>query len=179
MGKRRTSIFAYRLRRNRSTIPYDEMQATLTVCDFPSMSSPLIIYMKNFLSTAERPQPLFAFPEVVFHEVMHKYLRRFYNLSTLRKKYASEAPGTVGQLHLMALEKFVLQKLKKNDVLKWVDIRYRTRLTPAHKRAWEIVNEIEGHEAFIRELASIQSRKIIDDFFQRDQVLPAFTESYK
>jgi hypothetical protein len=32
--------------------PYREMQATLTVCDFSSTSSPLIIYVKRFLSTA-------------------------------------------------------------------------------------------------------------------------------
>lgn len=132
--------------------PYKAMQATLTACDFSSMSSPLLIYVKRFLSSAEKPLPLWAFPELVFHEVMHTYTRAVYDISPLRKKYAAEVPVILNHLHSMALEKLVLVKLNKTEILQWLDNRYRNQFGPDYKRAWEIVNDIEGYEAFIQEL---------------------------
>ena len=101
------------------------------------------------MRSAEKPQPISAFSEVVFHEVMHTYARDIDGRSPLRKKYASELEVTLNHLHVMALEKFVLVELNKPDVLKWVDNRYRNRFPPAYKRAWEIVNDIEGHKPTI------------------------------
>lgn len=138
--------------------PYKEMQATLTVCDVSSMSSPLIIYVRGFLSSAEKPHPNSAFPELVFHEVMHTYVRDIYDLSQLRKKYESESPVVLNHLHVMALEKFVLLKLNKPELLEWVQNRYRNRFPPPYKRAWEIVNDIEGYEAFMKELKTMPSK---------------------
>ena len=135
--------------------PYQEMQATLTVCDLSSVSSPLIINVKNFLSLSEKQQPLWAFPEIVFHEVMHTYVRNVYDISILRKKYASEPPVILNHLHEMALEKLILLKLNRTDLLHWVDNRYRNLFPPVYKRAWEIVNDIEGYEAFIKELKTM------------------------
>lgn len=137
---------------------YREMQATLTVCDLSSMSSPLLIYVRNFLPSSEKPQPLWAFAEIVFHEVMHTYVRDVYDISPLRKKYDSEPPVVLNHVHLMALEKLVLEKLQKKEMLEWIDNRYRNRFPPMYKRAWEIVNDIEGHEAFINELKLMPSR---------------------
>jgi hypothetical protein len=134
------------------TFPRHDVEATLTACDFPSMSSPLIIYTKSFLSSASKPHPLSAFPIVVFHELMHILSRSVEDNSLLKKKYVSESPLTLGQLQVMALEKFVLLELGRPDIIKWLDTRYRTRFSPEHRRAWEIVNDIEGYKAFIDEL---------------------------
>lgn len=138
--------------------PYKEMQATLTVCDFSSMSSPLIIYVKRFLSSAEKPLPLWAFPELIFHEIMHTYTRSVYEISPLRKKYATEVPVILNHLHSMALEKLVLVKLNKTEILQWLDIRYRNQFGPDYKRAWEIVSDVEGYEAFIKELKAMPKK---------------------
>jgi len=133
--------------------PYKEIQGTLTVSDVPSTSSPLLFNIKPFLSSASKPFPLSAFPEIVFHELMHIYLRGVTDSSVLRKKYSNESIVTRNHLHLMALEKFVLLKLGKTDLLKWLDTDYRTGdLPPDYKRAWEIVNDEEGYEEFIKEL---------------------------
>jgi hypothetical protein len=134
------------------TFPWQHVEATLTACDFPSMSSPLIIYTKSFLSSASNPHSISAFPIVVFHELMHIFLRSVDDSSSLKKKYVMESPITLGQLQVMALEKFVLLKLGRQDIIKWLDTRYRTRFSPEHRRAWEIVNDVEGSEAFIEEL---------------------------
>ncbi|MBC7830083.1 MAG: hypothetical protein H7122_20225 [Chitinophagaceae bacterium] len=138
--------------------PYKEMQATLTVCDFSSMSSPLIIYVKRFLSSAEKPLPLWAFPELLFHEIMHTYTRSVYDISPLRKKYATEVPVILNHLHSMALEKLVLVKLNKTEILQWLDNRYRNQFGHEYKRAWEIVSDIEGYEAFIKELRAMPKK---------------------
>ncbi|NII24844.1 hypothetical protein HB364_07135 [Pseudoflavitalea sp. X16] len=134
------------------SFPWQDVEATLTACDFPSMGSPLIIYTKSFLSSAPKPHPVSVFPIVVFHELMHIFLRAVNDSSLLKKKYVLESPFTLGQLQVMALEKFVLLKLGRLDIIKWLDTRYRTRFSPEHRRAWEIVNDIEGCEAFIEEL---------------------------
>ncbi|MDJ1496156.1 hypothetical protein QNI19_24680 [Cytophagaceae bacterium DM2B3-1] len=142
----------------RLPFPYKEMQATLTACDFTAMSSPLIIPMKNFLSSAEKPRPLWAFPEILFHEIMHTYTRSVYEVSAMRQKYASEPAVVLNHLHVMALEKMVLLKMNKTEIYSWLDNRYRNGI-PEYKRAWEIVNDIEGYEAFIKELKTQQPRK--------------------
>ncbi|WP_276371767.1 hypothetical protein [Chryseolinea sp. H1M3-3] len=141
--------------------PYREMQATLTVCDLSSVSSPLIINVKGFLSSAVNQHPLWAFPEIVFHEVMHTYVRNVYDISPLRKKYASEPPVVLNHLHEMALEKMILVKLNRGELLNWVDNRYRNLFPPVYKRAWEIVNDIEGYEAFIDELKTMPSSQSV------------------
>jgi hypothetical protein len=141
--------------------PYSEMQATLTVCDLSSVSSPLIINVRGFLSSAVNQHPLWAFPEIVFHEVMHTYVRNVYDISPLRKKYASEPPVVLNHLHEMALEKMILVKLNRTELLNWVDNRYRNLFPPVYKRAWEIVNDIEGYEAFIDELKAMPSSRSV------------------
>jgi hypothetical protein len=112
-----------------------------------------MINVRSFLSTAQDPAPPGFFSEVVFHELMHHYVSPVFAVSALRKKYATEPPVTLYHLHVMALEKFALLKLGKADELKHLDYLYRTDPSPAYyKRAWEIVNDIEGYEVFIKEL---------------------------
>lgn len=132
--------------------PYKEMQATLSVCLPDSTSIPLIIDVRPFLPGAARPAPAWEFTEIVFHELMHSYVRPILTHSELMKKYANEPPTVKYHLHVMALEKLVLLKLHRPDALKTLDHDYRNGPDPAYKRAWEIVNDEEGYEAFVGEL---------------------------
>jgi hypothetical protein len=132
--------------------PYSEMQAALTVCPVASQSLPLIINVRRFLSSAKMPDPEWAFPLLVYHELMHTYTRAVNTSSPLRKKHSSEAAVTLNHLHVVALEHFVLTKMGKREELKWLDRLYRTAATPPYKRAWEIVNDVEGVEALLAEL---------------------------
>jgi hypothetical protein len=136
--------------------PYREMQAVLTVCPVSTMSMPLMINVKSFLSSAEHPSPKDDFAEKVFHELMHHYVSPVMPTSTLRKKYGDESPVVFVHLHVMALEKFVLEKLGKTEELQYLDAEYRTDPPPSYySRAWEIVNR-EGYQAFLNELKRLR-----------------------
>jgi predicted nucleic acid-binding protein len=135
--------------------PYREMQATLTVCKMASVSSPLIINLRRFLSTSQERLPDWALSEIVFHEVMHTYVRPVYETSELLKKYAHEPIVVRNHLHEMAHEVLVLTRTDKKDILEWLDDRYRNKFPPSYRRAWEIVNDIEGYAAFVEELKSM------------------------
>lgn len=132
--------------------PYHEMQATLTVCLPASTSIPLVVEVNEFLPTAKRLTPAWKFSEILFHELMHTYVRPVFAHSALMKKYQNETATTKYHLHVMAVEKMTLLKLNRLDDLKTIDYEYRNGPDSAYKRAWEIVNDIEGHQAFIEEL---------------------------
>jgi len=137
----------------RLKFPYDEMQAVLTVCPVSTMSMPLMINVRRFLVKAQDPAPAEDFSEVVFHELMHHYVSPLIVTSALRKKYATEPPVTLYHLHVMALEVFALLKLGKFKELDYLNHLYRTDPAPSYyKRAWQIVNDIEGYRAFVNEL---------------------------
>lgn len=137
--------------------PFREVQATLTACEFPSMSSPFLIYSKPFLSSAAKPHPTSVFPIVIFHELMHIYLHELRD-SSWYGKFSAESVGTLNQAYIMALEKFVLERSGKSTVQQWLDTRYRTRLTPDYKRAWELVSDT-GYNAFIAEIKKAAAKK--------------------
>ena len=81
---------------------------------------------------------------------MHHYGRPVLSSSALLKKYAGESPQTLNHLQVMALEKLALVKVQGNfDLMSYVNFN------PAYKRAWQIVNDIEGYEAFIKELKAV------------------------
>jgi hypothetical protein len=140
--------------------PFQEVQATLTVCPgVSSMGSPLMIQVEGFLaSTGEKPRPATLFPMYLFHELMHLYVNPIRIAgSPLRKKYAAETVATLNFLHVVALEKFVLVTLGYSDILKaWEELN-RTERSPAHKRAWEIV-QAESYEPFIDELKLLRKQ---------------------
>jgi hypothetical protein len=136
--------------------PYREMQATLTVCLPASTSVPLIIDVTPFLPTAAKHAPDWEFAEVVFHELMHTYVSPVLGRSALMKKYKDEPSTTRYHLHVMAIEVMTLRKLGRTDRLKVIDQDYRNGPEPAYRRAWEIVNDIEGHRRFIEELRALR-----------------------
>ena len=138
--------------------PYHEVQATLTVCLPASTSVPLVIDVTPFLPTAVKPAPAWEFSEILFHELMHMYVGRVYSRSALMSKYSGEHPATKYHLHVMAIEKMALLKLNRVDQLKVIDHDYRFGPDPAYKRAWEIVNDIEGYKPFIDELKALKKQ---------------------
>ncbi|HEX7485086.1 MAG TPA: amidohydrolase family protein [Vicinamibacterales bacterium] len=136
--------------------PYREVQATLTVCLPASMSIPLIVDVRPFLPNATKPAPAWEFPEILFHEMMHVYVSPALQGSALMKKYRDEPATTKYHLHVMAIETMVLLKLNRPDRLAIIDREYRGGPDPAYKRAWEIVNDIEGYKVFIDELKAVR-----------------------
>lgn len=52
----------------------------------------------------------------------------------------------------MAIQKWLYLKTEKINELKWISENYKQMKDPAYKRAWEIIDEIEDYEAFIREI---------------------------
>jgi hypothetical protein len=74
-------------------------------------------------------------------------------------KYRDELPTTKYHLHVMAIEKMTLIKLNRPEELKTIDHDYRSGPDPAYKRAWEIVNDIEGWKPFIDELKAASKKQ--------------------
>jgi len=154
--------------------PYREVQATLTVCPgVNSMSAPLFLNVSQFLPTADPRVDDRYFVENVYHELMHSYVKpasqrlqvaRAQTRGSRRAegsslKYADEDPIVLSHLHVMALEKFVLLKMGRAEELKHVAAGYRASKTPAYKRAWEIVDQVEDYQAFVKELKDFAARR--------------------
>ena len=136
--------------------PYPAMQATLTVCPaIGSMSDPLFITVREFLSDASNPPPDWMFAVYLFHELMHQYVRPVLASSPLRRKYSSEPPDVQQHLHVLALVRFALLKSGKDVELKYLDAQSRRV-----NRAWEIVSDIEGYEPFLKELRALPTSAI-------------------
>jgi hypothetical protein len=138
--------------------PYSEVQATLTVCAVPTMSTPLIINIRKYLPGAEHPRPQEDFSEALFHELMHHYVGPLTANSALKKKYGAEPLVVLNHLHVIALEKTVLARFHETKELEIVEKAYLTSPSPAYKRAWEIVTEV-GPEAFIAELKEAAKKR--------------------
>src|SRR5215471_398602 len=132
--------------------PYRAMQMTLSVCPgvTGAMAEPLMMNVQPFLSDAAVARPNWNFSTVVFHKLMHQYVRPVLESSQLRRKYASEPPAVQLHLHVLALVRFALVKLGKDAELKWMDAEAR-----GVNRAWEIVSDIEGYEPFLNELKAL------------------------
>jgi hypothetical protein len=139
------------------TFPYHEMQATLTVCLPASTSIPLVIDVTPFLANTVKQTPSWEFSEILFHELMHSYVSPVFAASALMKKYQNEAATTKYHLHVMAIEKMVLLKLQRPDQLAIIDHNYRNGSDLAYRRAWEIVNDVEGPQPFLAELKALRA----------------------
>jgi hypothetical protein len=135
---------------------YTEIIATLTLCPIQSMSRPLLINIRPFLDgpTQQQPRPLFLFAALVFHELLHTYVigARPPGPSALLERYQSEDPVVKNHLHLMAVMKIVYLKLGREAHLQQIIERDRAMGHPAYGRAWQIVQDIQGHDAFVQEL---------------------------
>jgi hypothetical protein len=126
--------------------PAQEITARLTLCQMPSESFPgtnrVTINMRYALNSFT-PEPVSMRYKVqtLFHELLHIFLSRHpIERTALLKERASEDERVRDHLHLLALQKAVLLKLDKAEVLKEV-IAVDSQLPGGYyKRAWEIVN---------------------------------------
>jgi len=138
-----------------------EVEAVLTLCTISSMSIPLLINVRRFMDgpTQGKPHPMYMFSALVFHELLHAYIGYYASLkSGLVEKYRNEQPVVLTHLHLMAVMKHVYLKLGRQEQLKEIIAWDSAAENPVYKRAWQIVNDIEGHQAFVDELKA-SSRK--------------------
>jgi len=133
---------------------FTEMIATLTLCPIPSMSRPLLINVRPYLDgpTAQQPRPMFLFAALVFHELLHTYVIGALGPSALLGKYKDEEPLVKAHLHLMAIMKMVYLKLDRAEHLQQIIERESANDNPGYRRAWQIVNDLEGYQAFVQEL---------------------------
>lgn len=130
--------------------PYSEMQATLSVCAPDSMAFPLLISMSELLSTHKGPTS-HQFSLLVFHELMHHYVQQVEAGSPIYRKYANEPPGVRAHIHVVALERYVLEKTGRADQLEMLHRMYKEWPVPNYRRAWEIV-DAESVAAVVNDL---------------------------
>jgi hypothetical protein len=132
-----------------------EVEAVLTLCTVSSMSIPLLINVRRFMDgpTQGKPQPMYMFSALVFHELLHTYIGYYASLkSGLVEKYRNEQPVVLTHLHLMAVMKHVYLKLGRQEQLKEIIAWDSAAENPVYRRGWQIVNDIEGHQVFMDEL---------------------------
>ena len=135
-----------------------ELTATLSACPGSSSTSdPLVLVVNRYLKTYMPKFPAetqgFKFADQVFHELLHNWLEE--NLvrpTPLLEKYKDEAQIVKNHLHLMAMQKEVYLSLKRDDLLNWLEIQYSRGSDPGYRRAWDIVNRLEGFQAFSAEV---------------------------
>jgi hypothetical protein len=130
------------------------MVAALTLCPVSSMSTPLLINVRRFLDgpTGEKPQPMYLFSALVFHELLHTYIPYPLPGSRLMEKYKDEPTMVLTHLHLMAVMKHVYLKLRRREQLQEIIAWDSAAENPIYRRGWQIVNDIEGHRVFVDEL---------------------------
>jgi hypothetical protein len=117
---------------------------------------PLLINGRSFLKSATHGDPNTDtyFVGVSSHELFHNFVGE--NLdwpSPLIKKYQEqgEAGIVLNHLHLMALQKAIYLKLGRTHELDEL-IANDAHIGPGYRRAWEIVNSVEGYQPFVSEL---------------------------
>lgn len=131
-----------------------EFAASLSVCSFPSMSEPLLINMRYSLASfVSNPLPVDVSIGIIFHEILHHYLKsKISSESLLLKKYSNEDETVLSHLHLFALQKSIYLKLNQSDILQALIKRDESLPNKSYARAWEIVNDREDFQDFVKEL---------------------------
>ena len=123
----------------------------LTLCNFPSMSSPLLINTRYALkSFTKKPIAVHVSISIIHHEILHVYLEnQIPTDSRLLSKYSGEHPRIKSHIHL---QKATYLYLGWTDKLKEVIAKDYSLPGGYYKKAWEIV-DTEGHKVFVEELA--------------------------
>lgn len=127
--------------------PYSEIQATLSVCAPDSMAFPLIIRMNDFLAS-NTDYYVHDFALLAFHELMHHYAQAIEHRSPIFAKYADVPFSIRAHIHVVAFERYVLEKTGRTEQLAKLRDYYAARETPTYIRAWEIVDK-EGVAAVV------------------------------
>lgn len=128
------------------------LTAVMSLCDFPSMSHPLLLNMRRFLNSGpeDPPRSKSSFLSLVFHELLHIYVTETLEKSPLIEKYADEPGSVKSHMHLMAIMKKVYLQLGLEDEL--AELVAKDAGRPIYARSWQIVNELEGYQPFVDEL---------------------------
>ena len=134
-----------------------ELTGTFSVCHrHPSYNNPLVInvtpLLKSFADEFKRDQyPDYAFVDLVFHEMLHTWLKEnFVRDQALMEKYKEETAEVLNHIVLMALQKYTYNKLGRTDLEEWMDKRYSS-MSADYKRSWEIV-KTEGYISLVEAL---------------------------
>lgn len=120
--------------------PYSEVQATLSVCAPNSVAFPLIIQMNDFLASNTEDYA-HDFPLLAFHELMHHYAQAIEHKSPIFAKYADLPFSIRAHIHVVAFERYVLEKTGRTEQLAKLRAYYAAREEPTYIRAWEIVDK--------------------------------------
>ncbi len=115
----------------------------------------LVLGLRSYLDSELWEEPISredAFAALVFHELLHIWVDDAINgESALLTKYGNEHIHVREHIHLMAIQKMVYLKLQP-DMLKFLDESYRKFASSEYRRAWEIVNDIEGYEKVLQDI---------------------------
>ena len=140
---------------------FREAKAALFLCrGFPAISLPLMLNMRIYLAATAKgtPVPLEDFSNLVFHEVLHRYVGDSIDAlpdrtTPLLEKYRNESTGVRNHLHLYAIMIAVYRELEREEELDraFVVEQMLPKAGAVSTRAREIV-AIETPEKFIREL---------------------------
>ncbi len=135
--------------------------STLSLCSFPSMSSPLLINMRYSLeSFTKNALPSDVSISIIYHELLHTYLANIIlKDSLLLKKHSHESQTVKDHLHLFALMKTVYLSLGMKQQLHAIINKDASLPNKDYKRTWEIINSEGGYQHFIKELKSSNSNK--------------------
>lgn len=131
-----------------------DVQVALSLCTFPSMSSPLIVNARYALKAfTDHPISADVLISIIYHEMLHNYLYAYLPKTTpLLEKYKNEPQDVLDHLHLFALQKAVYLQLGWGDKLKAVIKKDESLPNKDNQIAWDIVNKKENYESFIAEL---------------------------
>lgn len=133
--------------------PQNHYTVPLSVCNFPSMSEPLMVNVRYSLNSfTKNPISTNVTISTIEHEILHTYIDSILPKNTpLLKKYHNESTTVLNHLHLFALQKASYLLLKQDKILKKVISKDYSLPNKDYKRAWEIVS-MEGYRPFIKEL---------------------------
>jgi hypothetical protein len=141
--------------------PFLRKEETVTGLACPTLKAqaePILIPIWPFLSSATNGHPFdqrFFIGETI-HELLHRYIDGILggmNPSTpLLNKYAGENLLVRRHLHVDAVQKAVYLRLGRTNEINAIIANDAKYFGPDYARAWEIVNQIEGFDAFIEEL---------------------------
>ncbi|MGQ3891004.1 hypothetical protein [Legionella sp. CNM-4043-24] len=126
-----------------------------------SFSFPFIVNAARYFSSADREAyPLTDFTYTVFHLMLHRFLWQNYPeldvQSSLLQHYKNESPTVRQNLHLQSIIKQVFMNLHKENELQALINDSASYTDPGYSRAWFIINNETGHQAFINELLAYQ-----------------------
>ena len=123
--------------------PAEPVTARLTLCDLPSQSiMGISINMRYALkSFVPDPVPMRYKVDTLFHELLHNFLSSHPVAgSSLLLENVAESDCVRNHLHLLALQKAVLLRLREPEALRQT-ISIDGRLpSSCYKRAWALVN---------------------------------------